>query len=78
MNVPPVDSHVQFRALRSRNIPYDMRNRPNDKQTSKRQKPDIHRRSSSLKIHSKMTPEISQGQPNIPDKTISNTSKTGQ
>ena len=32
VNVPPVDTNFQFRTIRSRNIPYDTRNRTNDRQ----------------------------------------------
>ena len=70
MDVLPVDTNFQFRTLRSRNIPCDMRKRPNDRQMSNGQKPDIPPRSSSLKICSKVTPDKPQGQLNIPDKTL--------
>ena len=75
MNVPPVETNFQFRTLRNWNIPYDIRNRPNDRKTSKREKPDVHSWSNNLKICSKVTPGIPQWQPNTLGKTIGNTSK---
>ena len=60
MNMPPVDTNFQSRTLRSRNIPYDTRNIQINRHTSKGQKPDIPPRSSSVKIHSKVTSDISQ------------------
>ena len=57
--MPPVDTNFQFETLRSRNVPHDARHRHIDRQTSRGQKPDIPPRSSSLKIHSRVTPDIS-------------------
>ena len=70
MNMPPADINFQFRTLRSRNISYGTRNRQIDRQTNKGQKSDIPSRSSSLKIHSKVTPDTSQRQPGTSDKTV--------
>ena len=75
MNMPPVDKNFQFRTLRSRNIPYDTRHRQIDRQTSRGQEPDIPPRSSSLKMHSKMTPDLLKKLPSTSDKTIGNTFK---
>ena len=50
INVPPVDDNLQIRTLISRNIPYDIRHRQIDRQTSRRQKPNIPSRPNSLKV----------------------------
>ena len=54
MNVPAVDENLQSRTLRIRNIPYAIRNKQIDRQTSRRQKPNIPARSNSLKTNSKV------------------------
>ena len=48
MNVPLVEKKLYVRALRNRNIPYDIRHRQFDNQNSKTKKPDIPTRHSSL------------------------------
>ena len=73
MYVPLVDTSFQFRTLRSRNILCDTRDKQIDRQTSRGQKPDIPPRSSSLKMHSRVTLNISTKPPSTSDKTVGNT-----
>ena len=70
MNVLQVDTNFQLRALWSRNIPYDTRYRQIDRQTSRLQKPNIPPRSSSLKISSRVTPDLSTHLPSTQDKDL--------
>ena len=70
MNVPPVDTNFQFRALWSRNIPYDTSYIEIDGQTSNRQKTNIPPRPDSIKISSKVTSDISTHLHSTQDKTI--------
>ena len=55
MNVPLIDEILYVKALRNKNIPYDIRNRQFDNQNSKTQKLDIPPRCSSLTKNCKIT-----------------------
>ena len=72
---PTITSLLPGKELRSRNIPYDTRQRQIDRQTSRGQKPDIPLRSISLKMCSRVTPDISTKLPRTSDKTTDNTFK---
>ena len=71
MNVPPVDSNLHVRTLRSRNILYDIRNKHIDNQNSRGQKPNIPSRQNSSQTYSKvMTSDISTQQQCSKDMTV--------
>ena len=74
MNVSPADINLHVRTLRSRSIPYDIRQRQTDNQTSQRQTPNIPSRPNSLERSSKvMTSDISTHLSSNKDVTICST-----
>ena len=60
MNVPPVDQNLYVRTTRSRNTPYDVRQRQLNNQNNRGEKLNIPPRQSSLQRDCKVATDISR------------------